>query len=234
MITNKSLLAKSAKISRDLQKQNLMCCYICFLSSIIIWGFVTYNPIDNVEQSYKPVLKIYKPCSMVPSYLHDLDQLKARLKNLQNSLQALEHSNDFEKAVNYVLKIEGGYGIDNNNYPVNFGINQKWYTPLKGFPLKVKDLTKTQAIQYYKKHYWDTLPFNPKHLPLRMSIYYFDTAVNKGMSVCKRIYNICGSDYECAIAERKAHLEKWFASKNTGTCKQNCFKTLLKRASKII
>lgn len=233
MITKQSLLLRSANISKDLQKQNLMCLYALFLT-IIAWNFTAYKPIESVEQHYKPpVIKINKPCSMVPSYLHDLDRLKARLNNLQNSLQALERSNDFAKAVNYVLKIEGGYGIDNNYYPVNFGINQKWYIPLKGFPKKVKDLSKTQAIQYYKKHYWDTLPFNPKHLPLRMSIYYFDTAVNKGMSICKKIYNICGSDYECAIAERKAHLEKWFANKNTGTCKKNCYKALLKRASKI-
>ena len=234
MITKQSLLARSDKMSKDLQKQNLMCAYSLLISSLFLWG-LAYTRLPRLEKEDKlPTVQIYKPCSMIPSYLHDLDRLKNRLNNLQNSLQALERSNDFEKAVKHVLKIEGGYAIDNNDYPVNFGINQKWYTPLKGFPPKVKDLTKTQAIKYYKKYYWDTLPFNPKHLPLRMSIYYFDTAVNKGMSVCKKIYNICGSDYKCAVAERKTHLEKWFKSSNTGTCKENCFKALLKRANGII
>jgi Glycosyl hydrolase 108 len=94
-------------------------------------------------------------------------------------------------AFNQTLKHEGGLGIDNNGYAVNYGINQKWYRPFKGMPKTVNDLNKQFASKYYYFKYFKPLNLNANYSQVYIN-FIFDTAVNKSVRVafkklvCKR------------------------------------------------
>lgn len=77
----------------------------------------------------------------------------------------------FEHAVSTVLANEGGFAPkDMNGKPVNFGINQG-----ANPDLKVKDLTREQAIQIYHDRYW--VPSGAESLPANMQTPYFDVYI---------------------------------------------------------
>lgn len=77
----------------------------------------------------------------------------------------------FSSAVATVLKNEGGYAPkDMNGKPVNFGINQG-----ANPDLKVKDLTRDQAIQIYHDRYW--VPSGAENLPANLQTPYFDVYI---------------------------------------------------------
>ena len=82
---------------------------------------------------------------------------------------------DFDKAVKFVLKWEGGYSNDPNDPggETKYGISKRSYPELD-----ISKLTLKQAKKIYYQNYWlktgcDTLPFP-------FDIVVFDTAVNMG------------------------------------------------------
>lgn len=82
--------------------------------------------------------------------------------------------NDFYKAVEFVLKHEGGYSNDSNDPggETKFGISKRAYPNLD-----IKNLTRDKAIEIYKRDYWDKLPDT---LPAAIHCVLFDCAVNAG------------------------------------------------------
>ena len=83
---------------------------------------------------------------------------------------------DFNKAIEVILKNEGGY-VNNPNDPggeTNFGICKKSYPKVD-----IKNLTKDGAKAIYKKDYWDKVngdQINDQNLATSV----FDFAVNAG------------------------------------------------------
>jgi len=83
---------------------------------------------------------------------------------------------DFNKAIEVILKNEGGY-VNNPNDPggeTNFGICKKSYPNVD-----IKKLTKDGAKAIYKKDYWDKVKgdqINDQNLATA----FFDFAVNAG------------------------------------------------------
>lgn len=122
--------------------------------------------------------------------------------------------NAYSYAFQKTLKHEGGYGIDNNGYAVNRGINQKWYKPSKGYPKHVKNLTYKQTEAYYKAHYWQPLKLKDTY-SREYQAFIFDTAVNKSVYVARKIDRQAMGDLEKAKALRIAHINRWCK------CKQN-------------
>ena len=89
---------------------------------------------------------------------------------------------DFNKIIEKVLEHEGGYVNDPNDLggETNFGITKRFYPDVD-----IKNLTKEQAKEIYKKDYWDknrveSLPQNLWHI-------FFDMCVNMGRRTAVKI-----------------------------------------------
>ena len=83
----------------------------------------------------------------------------------------------FEKAVDLILKHEGGY-VNHPEDPggeTNFGIAKRSYPDLD-----IAKLSKHDAKQIYKEDYWDRVKGD--ELPPAIALMVFDTAVNMGIS----------------------------------------------------
>lgn len=92
----------------------------------------------------------------------------------------------FSQAVEIVLHHEGGY-VYNDKDPggeTNFGISKRAY-PL----LDIKNLTKKEAVDIYKLHYWDAVKADI--LPAKLRLIVFDCAVNQGVSRAVRFLQSC-------------------------------------------
>ncbi len=82
----------------------------------------------------------------------------------------------FEKAIEFVLKHEGGYVFDPHDPggETNFGISKKAYPNLN-----IKELTEEQAKAIYKRDYWDKIKGD--ELPHVVAFALLDTAINCGV-----------------------------------------------------
>ena len=87
----------------------------------------------------------------------------------------------FYKAVEFVLKHEGYYSNDPKDPggETKFGISKRAYPSLD-----IKNLTREQAIDIYKRDYWDKLPAG---LAENVHGALFDCAVNTGISRAIRL-----------------------------------------------
>lgn len=82
----------------------------------------------------------------------------------------------FERAVEFVLRWEGGY-VHN---PADPGGETKYGISKRSYPyLDIKNLTREQAIEIYRRDYWDAAGAGELRWPL--ALVYFDAAVNHGV-----------------------------------------------------
>ena len=89
--------------------------------------------------------------------------------------------NKFDRAVEFVLKREGGY-VNHPNDPggeTNFGISKRAHPDLDN-----KNLTVGVAKMIYKQKYWDTA--HCQKLPWPLCLVHFDMAVNSGVDYADR------------------------------------------------
>ena len=89
---------------------------------------------------------------------------------------------DFDKAVETILHNEGGYVFDSFDVggETQFGISKRQYPDLD-----IKSLTREQAIEIYRRDYWE--PLRPLLLPARLRLCVFDAAVNQGITRAVRM-----------------------------------------------
>ena len=82
---------------------------------------------------------------------------------------------DFDKALKFILKWEGGYSNDPRDPggETKFGISKRSYPELD-----ISKLTLEQAKEIYYQNYW--LKAGCDELPFPFNIVVFDTAVNMG------------------------------------------------------
>ena len=94
---------------------------------------------------------------------------------------------DWEKAIAFVLKMEGGDMPENvKGDPgglTKFGISQKAYPSVD-----IAGLTLEQAKDIYRRYYWNQCACD--QLPTPFSIAVFDTAVNQGVGKAKRLLQL--------------------------------------------
>lgn len=101
------------------------------------------------------------------------------------SINTLTPQGRFNFAVNIILGHEGGYSNDPDDPggETNYGITQidlnEHINLFPDFPKNVKDLTKPQAEEFYKKVYWDKYNYNAIN-SLRIATKIFDMSVNMG------------------------------------------------------
>lgn len=96
---------------------------------------------------------------------------------------------DFNKAIQHVLKWEGGYVHDPKDPggETNFGISKR------SFPdIDIKNLTKEEAIAIYKKAFWDKALYEQIN-DQKIATKLFDASVNMGfkaaIQIVQRILN---------------------------------------------
>lgn len=108
---------------------------------------------------------------------------------------------NFEKALSFVLKWEGGYtkhkddpggltiyGISQRSYPNEVRrMNELWQ---KGDKKGALEIAKT----IYKKNFWDRMKCD--ELPFPLDIIAFDTAVNMGVGAATNILQMSNKDYK--------------------------------------
>lgn len=110
---------------------------------------------------------------------------------------------NFEKAIEFVLKWEGGY-VNNPHDPggeTNWGISKRSYPHLD-----IKGLTKEQAIAIYKKDYWEKCGCDKLDYPL--DIIVFDTAVNCGPLIALTWYHEYPSWPQYLLRRIKHYVER--------------------------
>ena len=117
----------------------------------------------------------------------------------------------FYDFVEDVISIEGGYtnDADDSGGPTNLGITES--TARKaGYTGDIRDLTKQEAIEIYKKFYWDDLHLDAvSHYYEDLAFELFDTGVNCGVRrsgiFLQRVLN--GLNYEEKLAKPNLKLD---------------------------
>lgn len=98
--------------------------------------------------------------------------------------RSLTPESDFQKALRFTLRWEGGYvnDPDDPGGATNKGITQKTYDAYrkkKGLPMQsVKQIADQEVQDIYKTGYWDAVLGDRRKWPLNLVL--FDTAVNMG------------------------------------------------------
>lgn len=105
---------------------------------------------------------------------------------------------DFEKAVDFVLKQEGGYV----NHPKDPGGETKFGISKRAYPLvDIKNLTLDTAKEIYFMDYWERL--NISKLPEKLRLVVFDCAVNQGPGFAAATLQAClGVKVDSAIGPK--------------------------------
>lgn len=102
---------------------------------------------------------------------------------------------DWDKAIEFVLRMEGGYSNDPNDSggETNFGISKRAYPNLD-----IKNLTVDKAKEIYMNDYWN--PCHCDELASEFAIATFDAAVNEGVKPAIRMLQIAlDVDVDCII-----------------------------------
>lgn len=120
----------------------------------------------------------------------------------------------FEKAIDFVLSIEGGYVND----PSDPGGETKYGISKRAYPnVDIANLTESAAKEIYKRDYWDAMECD--NLVYSVDIVAFDTAVNMGRTVAKELLKISPTwqdfiinriDRYIEISRKNANLQKYF------------------------
>ena len=88
----------------------------------------------------------------------------------------------FDEIIDVTLKHEGGYVNDPNDLggETNLGITKRFYPDLD-----IKNLTKEEAKDIYRRDYWDK--FKVDKMPDNLKHIYFDMSVNQGKRTAVKI-----------------------------------------------
>lgn len=127
-----------------------------------------------------------------------------------------EYSPEFSKALQFVLRFEGGYSNHPNDRggPTNQGITQLTYDAyrkLNGQKLNdVRYLANDERDAIYYYNYWRPLCADEMSWPENLIL--FDFAVNSGLSRAKRYQNICKNEsanvVDCLVRRREDFYRK--------------------------
>lgn len=93
---------------------------------------------------------------------------------------------DFPRALEVVLKLEGGYSDDprDSGGKTQYGITEKVARAF-GYSGDMRELTKQTAAEIYKQGYWLNCKCDKLRYPL--SLYVFDAGVNQGTDAAKKM-----------------------------------------------
>ena len=120
----------------------------------------------------------------------------------------------FDKAIDFVLSIEGGYVND----PKDPGGETKYGISKRAYPdVDIARLTESEAKEIYKRDYWQAIGCDSFSFPL--DIIVFDTAVNMGKGATKELLKSSTTwqdlmlnriDRYIEISRKNVNLQKFF------------------------
>jgi lysozyme family protein len=103
---------------------------------------------------------------------------------------------DFEKAVQLVLGVEGGVSdrplSEDPGGLTNLGISTRFLQSI-GDPRDVRDLTMADAVELYRRHFWNKVKGDDLPDPLAAAV--FDHAVNAGPGTAVRLLQTLLNEY---------------------------------------
>lgn len=117
--------------------------------------------------------------------------------------------NDFDIALKYTLRFEGGYVNDplDSGGATNKGITQKTYNAFSlkyGLPIRsVASITEHEVVKIYFENYWKE--FKCDALPSPLSIAVFDFCVNSGSNGIKKLQQCLGVNADGIIGNDTLH-----------------------------
>lgn len=91
---------------------------------------------------------------------------------------------DFERAVEFVLEVEGGYSDrpvwEDPGGKTNYGITESFLQAIGGWRGKhsVLELTRSDAVELYRRYFWER--YGCDQLPWPLNLAVFDHCVNAG------------------------------------------------------
>jgi hypothetical protein len=117
----------------------------------------------------------------------------SRAKPTINIESTQDQRTDWQKAIEFVLRWEGGFSADKND-PGNYTGGKVGVGEFKGtkfgisagsYPtVDIVNLTKEQAVQIYERDYWQRS--GADKLPWPLNLVVFDSAVNAGVGKAQR------------------------------------------------
>lgn len=110
-------------------------------------------------------------------------------KPIINDGSTVDQRSDWEKAIDFVLRWEGGY-VNHSADPggeTNFGISKNSYPDLD-----IRNLTKEQAVAIYERDYWQRSGADKMSWPL--CLIHLDSAVNAGVGKAQKWLAESGGD----------------------------------------
>lgn len=122
---------------------------------------------------------------------------------------------NFETAVDFVLRAEGGYVCDPSDPggATKYGISQRSYPKLN-----IKSLTEDDAREIYHTDFWNKYGID-KIEDDNLALVYFDTMINMGPKTAAKFLDLCGADpkdfllkriaYYVALCRKKSTLKKF-------------------------
>lgn len=115
-----------------------------------------------------------------------------------------DYSRNFEAAMKFIFKWEGGYVND----PDDPGGETKWGISKRSYPgVDIKNLTKDQAKEIYRRDYWDKADL--ERYPQDKAIVLMNVAVNMGVGRVAKFAE--KDDYRAAIAAILAYYDSLIA-----------------------
>lgn len=112
----------------------------------------------------------------------------------------------FEECVDVILRFEGGYcnNILDPGGETNFGICKRSYPDLN-----IKDLTKDEAAEVYRRDFWEKLGIAA--VPESLRLIFFDCAVNQGPARARTFLTIAMKDPNPVKAFARARFEHYMS-----------------------
>lgn len=147
----------------------------------------------------------------------------------------MEKDINFQKAINHLFKLEGGYSNnkDDKGGETNYGITQKTYSlylKKKNIQNKtVKEITKEEATNIYYEEYWLLSGAN-KISDFKLAYLLFDSCVNHGLYVGKNLYEKSNGEFTQFLNLRR---DKYFAIVKSNQTQKIFLKGWLNRLSYI-
>ncbi len=113
--------------------------------------------------------------------------------------EARTYDDNFELCINFVLKWEGGYA----NNSLDPGGETHWGISKRSYPdLDIKNLTKQEAIDIYRRDYWEASRANM--FPWPLCLVHFNAAVNTGIYRASMFLEQAGRNPYMYIAKQTA------------------------------
>lgn len=161
-----------------------------------IWDNNAFQQFNYFPQTFDYSIDHF---SNIPSFYNTDTFVKTQIPKKEKKESIIQTDGDFDKMLKFVLDMEGGYVANDGGQACNKGIQQATYDSYrnkKGLSKQnVKNITDEEVKDIYYTMYYKASGAD-KIKDAKMALYVFDTAVNMGVSVAKKMYQESNGDLD--------------------------------------